>query len=314
MQFVAAASGVPLTGESSVNNVRLSEADSGALDPATKDMVMVNIRFVGQDYFTALGIPLVQGRTIEAADRDRNVAVVSKRLAAKLWPGESPLGKVLSSGSQVREAKVVGVVADVHTTRLDREPTLMIYAPFWNHPNQVSGIVVRAAADPVSVMDGVRRTLQSIDPEIPAPKMRSMEEIVSESVSQRRFQMTLAAAFAASALLLAALGIYGVVAYGVTLRRREIGIRVALGARTSQVRRLILRQGLRPVAAGMITGIVIALAAGRLIRGLLYGVETTDGLILVSVAAMLTFVATAACLMPAHSASTTDPASVLRCG
>jgi ABC-type antimicrobial peptide transport system permease subunit len=143
--------------------------------------------------------------------------------------------------------------------------------------------------------------------------MRSMDEIVSESVSQRRFQMTVAVAFAASALLLAALGIYGVVAYGITLRRREIGIRIALGARTSQVRRLILWQGLRPVLAGTVSGILIALAAGHFIRALLYGVEFTDGLILVSVAAALTLVATAACLMPAHSASTIDPASVLRC-
>jgi putative ABC transport system permease protein len=313
VQAVAAASKVPLTGESNVNNVRLSGADSGALDPETKEMVMVNIRFISQDYFKALNIPIIEGRAIEAADRDRNVAVVSRRLAAKLWPGQTPIGKVLSSGTHVSNAEIVGIVADVHTTRLERDPTLMIYAPFWRNPHQVAGFVVRATADPVSVMDGVRRTLQSIEAGIPAPKMRSMDEIVSESVSQRRFQMTVAVAFAASALLLAALGIYGVVAYGITLRRREIGIRIALGARTSQVRRLILWQGLRPVLAGTVSGILIALAAGHFIRALLYGVEFTDGLILVSVAAALTLVATAACLMPAHSASTIDPASVLRC-
>jgi putative ABC transport system permease protein len=312
VQAVAAASRVPLTGESNVNDVRLGGADAAALEQGTKQAVMVNIRFIGQDYFSALGIPVIQGRPIEEADRDRNVAVVSKRLAAKLWQGQNPVGKVISSGSQVRSAEVVGVVADVHTTRLERDPTLMIYFPFWKYPNQVAGVVVRSSADPLSVIGPVRKTLQSIDPGIPAPKIRLMEEIVSESVTQRRFQMNIALAFAASALLLTAIGIYGVVAYAVTLRRREIGIRVALGARAFDVRRLILWQGLRPVAAGAVSGVLVALAAGRLIRGLLYGVGITDSLILSSVVCLLTLVAAAACVIPAYSASNIDPAGVLR--
>jgi putative ABC transport system permease protein len=158
----------------------------------------------------------------------------------------------------------------------------------------------------------VRKAIRTIDPGIPAPKMRTMDEIVSESVASRRFQMRVAAAFAGSALLLAALGIYGVVAYGVALRRRELGIRVALGARASEVRRLVLWTGLRPVMIGLAGGMVAALAAGGLVRTLLFGVSATDGLTLAAVAASLALVATAACLAPAWSASRVDPSRVLR--
>ena len=312
VRAVAAANKVPLTGESNVNSVRLEDADSGALDPATRQLVMVNVRFVSNDYFQALGIPLLRGRAIGSADRDRNVAVVSERLAAKLWPGQNPFGKIVSSGSGVNRAEVVGVVADVHSTQLERDPTLMIYVPFWKSAYQVSDLVVRSSADPSTLMESVRRALQSIDAGLPAPLMRTMEEIVAESVAQRRFQMRIALAFGVSALLLAALGIYGVVAYGASLRRRELGIRMALGARPGEVRGLVLWQGLRPVAIGLVTGLLVALAAGRVIRSLLFGISPFDGFILGAVALALASIATLACLLPAHSAASLDPFRVLR--
>ena len=230
--------------------------------------------------------------------------MISQRLAAKLWPGADPIGKViLCSGSQVKDAEVVGVVGDVHSTRLERDPTLMIYAPFWRDANQVSDLVVRTAGDPRAAMADIRRALQAIDSGIPAPKMRTMSEFVDESVAQRRFQMRVAVAFAGAALLLAALGIYGVVAYGITLRRRELGIRMALGARAGEVRRLVLSQGLRPVLLGLGLGMMTAIAAGSLVRTLLFGIAATDGLTLGMVAAVLASVATLACLMPAQSAA-----------
>ncbi len=311
VRAVAAASRVPLTGESNVNSVRIEGGGDSALDPVTRQIVMVNVRFVGPDYFTALGIPLVRGRAIEAADRDREVAVVSARLAAKLWPGQNPLGKVLSSGSGVDRSVVVGVVGDVHTTHLERDPTLIIYVPFWKLAYQVYGLVVRSSADS-ALPEEVRRTLQSIDSGIPAPRMRTMGELVSESVAARRFQMDVAVAFAASAMLLAALGIYGVVAYGITLRRRELGVRIALGARAGQVRRMVVWQGLRPVAFGLGSGMIVALATGHLIRSLLFGVSPTDGWTLGAIAAVLGVVAILACLLPAHAVAGIDPAGVLR--
>jgi ABC-type antimicrobial peptide transport system permease subunit len=204
---------------------------------------------------------------------------------------------------------VVGVVGDVHSAQLERDPTLMVYVPFWKQPWQTSNLVVRGSH---VTPEEVRRTIQAIDSGIPAPTMRTMDEIVAESVAQRRFQMRVAAAFAVSALLLAALGIYGVVAYGVTLRRRELGIRMALGARAGEVRRLVVWQGLRPVTLGLACGMPAAIAAGRLVRTLLFGVSPTDGLTLGAVAAGLALVAALACLMPAHSAARIDPSRVLR--
>jgi putative ABC transport system permease protein len=312
VRTVAVTNKVPLTGESNVNHIEPQGGAAEALDPRTGQLVMVNVRFVSHDYFAALGIPLLRGRAIEAADRERNVAVVSQRLAAKVWPGQEPLGKVLSSGSGVNHAEVIGVVGDVHSAQLERDPTLMIYVPFWKQAYQVSDLVVRSAADPRRLAEQVRRTIRAIDSGIPAPRMRTMDEIVSQSVARRRFQMRVAAAFAVSALLLAALGIYGVVAYGVTLRRRELGIRMALGARAGEVRRLVVWQGLRPVALGLMCGMAAALAAGSLVRTLLFGIRATDGLTLASVGAALALVATLACLLPAHSAAGIEPSRVLR--
>ena len=309
VRTAAAASRVPLTGESNVNSVRPTEAPESRLSQP----VMINIRFVSQDYFTALGIRLLGGRTIEAGDRDRNVAVVSERLAAKIWPGQSPLGQhIWTSGSGVRDPEVVGIVADVPSTQLEHDPAMLLYVPYWKFPSQVSEIVVRSTGDPRSLPEQIRRAIRAIDSGIPAPKMRTMNEIVSESVAQRAFQMRVAAAFGVAALLLAALGIYGVVAYGVTLRRRELGIRMALGARAGEVRRFIVWQGLRPVAIGLACGLAAALAAGGLVRGLLFGVQATDGATLSAVAAGLGIVATVACLLPAHSAARIEPSRVLR--
>jgi ABC-type antimicrobial peptide transport system permease subunit len=207
---------------------------------------------------------------------------------------------------------VVGVVADVHSTQLERDPTLTVYVPFWKNAYQASQIVVRPSSDGKSLAADLRRTLQSIDGALPAPRIRTMEEIVAESMTQRKFQMNVAVAFGVSALALAALGIYGVVAYGITLRRRELGIRMALGARTAQVRGLVLWRGLRPVAAGLVLGMVAALSAGRLARSLLFGVTPSDSVTLAAVAAALGCVATLACLMPARSATAIDPSRVLR--
>lgn len=312
VRSVAVASRVPLTGESNVNEVELEGTDGGVVDPTTRQLVMVNVRFIGPDYFDVLGIPLLRGRTIEPADRERTVAVVSARLAARLWPGQNPLGKVFKTGSGVKHAEVVGVVQDVHSTRLERDPTLMIYVPFWKQAFQVSHLVVRSADDPRILSGDVRRTLRAIDSGIPAPRMRTMGQIVAESVAQRRFQMRMAAAFALSALLLAALGIYGVVAYAIHLRRREFGIRMALGARTADVCLLVVWQGLRPVTLGLAAGILGALLAGRLVRSLLFGINATDGLTLGIVAAGLACVATLACLLPAHAVASIAPSRVLR--
>jgi hypothetical protein len=273
---------------------------------------MVNVRFVGPDYFAALGIPLRRGRMIEAGDRSRNITVVSERLAAKLWPGQDPLGRWLTTGSKVGRVQVVGVVADVHNVQLDRDPTLIVYVPIWKRVPWGADLVVRSSIAADALPREVRRTLMGIDPGLLAPKMRTMGQHVDETLARRRFQMQVAIGFGVAALLLAAVGIYGVVAYGIALRRRELGIRMALGARTGQVRLLVLYQGLRPVLWGLAAGVAASLAAGKLVRGLLFGVTASAGATLAAVAATLTLVAALACLAPAHAAARIDPARVLR--
>lgn len=312
VRSVAAASKVPLTGESNVNPVGIDGAEPGALDPATRELIMLNVRFVGPEYFKSLGIPLLRGRAIEDGDSQRNVVVISGRLAAKLWPGQNPIGRTLSTGSRVMRSEVVGVVGDVHTTTLDRDPTLIVYAPYWKFSYQVSGFVVRVASGAAATSSDIRRVLQSLDPEIPAPKIRTMGEIVDESVVGRRFQMNVVVAFAFAALLLAALGIYGVVAYSVTLRRRELGIRIALGAQAAQLTRLVIWQGFRPVAYGLLCGVAAALAAGRLVRTLLFGVSANDGWTLGAITLILALVSLLACLLPSRAALRIQPAGVLR--
>jgi ABC-type antimicrobial peptide transport system permease subunit len=158
----------------------------------------------------------------------------------------------------------------------------------------------------------IRRAIQSLDADVPAPEMRTMQEMVDRSVAQRRFEMEVSGGFGIAALLLAALGIYGVVAYGVALRRRELGMRMALGARAAEVRSLVLRRGLRPAIAGLFAGLVAALAAGHWVRSLLFGVAPTDPWALGGAAATLVSVALTACLLPAHRAATIDPARILR--
>jgi predicted permease len=308
----AAVNRPPLTGESNVNEVSVDGSQTSSLDPTSRQAVMVNDRFVGDRYFGAIGIPLLRGRSFEPADRDRNVAVISARLAAGLWPGQNPIGHTVTSGSSIQDARIVGVVGDVHTTQLERDPTMMIYVPFWKTAYQVADLVIRSSIDPLALEQDVRRAIQSVDSAIPPPKMRTMQELVDQSVAQRRLQMDIAAAFGIAALLLAALGIYGVVAYGISLRRRELGVRMALGARATQVRAMVVSRGLRPVLAGLGVGIAAALAAGSFVRALLFGVAPTDALTLGSVAVALASVAVLACLLPAHSAARIDPARVLR--
>ena len=162
-RLAAAVNKLPLTGESNVNDVEADGLQSTAVDPSSRQLILVNDRFVGDQYFAAMGIPLLRGRFFEPADSDRNVAVISARLASKLWPGQNPLGHAVTSGSSIHDAQIVGVVGDVHTTQLERDPTMMIYVPFWRSAYQVSDLVIRSSIDPHALEQDVRRTIQSLD-------------------------------------------------------------------------------------------------------------------------------------------------------
>ena len=303
---------LPLEGQEQVDLINVP----GRSTPVLQSPIG-NYRFVSPGYFQSMGISLRQGRWIEQADRDRHVAVISESVAKKVWPGENPLGKQFHPGEDQRPlTEIIGVVADVRTVALDEPPLLMVYLPAGPASRNWSGahasLVVRAAIDPAALGAVVRGAIRSMDSGVPILHLRPMSEIVSESVGVRRFQMGLASLFATFALLLAALGIYGVVGYSVARRRQELGIRMALGARGSDLRNLVLLQGMWPVVVGWASGVLAALVAGRVIRGLLFGVSAQDPLTIAGVTLVVLVTAALACYIPARRAMKVDPMVALR--
>jgi predicted permease len=273
-----------------------------------------NFRAASPDYFTATGIPLVRGRIFNEGDRGRNVVVVSESVAERFWPGQNPIGRMcLAYWGPKKEEEVIGVVGDIHTVKLDEPPVMMVYVPDWyGHMPKSAGVVVRTSAEKHDMASAVRAAIHAADPEVPVVALRPMSELVSESVAPRRFQMLLALLFALSALFLASLGIYGVIAYSVEQRRHELGIRAALGARVCDLRRMVLRQGMIPVVAGLVTGVGASILTGRLIQSLLFGVSPFDPPTLATVAFVVVIVAIAACYVPARRATKVDPMVALR--
>jgi len=297
--------GMPLRGETWVDVIWLP----GETRPMFERLA-TNSRFVNPDYFKTLGIPFRSGRPFEESDRDKNVVIVAQRTAEQLWPGRDPVGERLYRGDEkVRE--VIGVVGDVRTT-LQQGPVVTVYFPYGQEPISEVALMVRTAMDPRSIAAAVRSEIWKIDPEIPVQQMKTMEEVISAAAAPRRFQMMLVLLFAASALLLASLGIYGVVSYTVAQRTNEIGIRVALGAHTADVYRMVLREGLTPVVTGLVAGVACALALGRLLTSLLFEVSPADPITIGAVIIALASVAAFACTVPALRATRVDPMSALR--
>jgi putative ABC transport system permease protein len=205
------------------------------------------------------------------------------------------------------------VVGDVRSAGLDKAPAVTVYLPYWQRRTYGGpSLAVRADIDPRALPSTIRSAIHRVDPELPVPQFQTMEEIVDESVAQRRFQMNLILLFAAAALVLASLGIYGVVSYSVALRTNEMGIRMALGARSTHVLMMIVREGMAPVALGLCGGLLASLAVGRVLSGLLYGVAAVDTLTIMGVVLALTTVAMLASLVPARRATRVDPVTALR--
>jgi ABC-type antimicrobial peptide transport system permease subunit len=238
------------------------------------------------------------------------VVVVSERVAKTLWPGRNPVGQQLTVGWQ-KNAEVVGVVADVHTTSLEQEGSALIYLPAWDNPQWQAAVVVRTAGDPSAVATALRSALRTADPTVPVPRIRTMEQVVSSTMSARRFQLVLFGLFAFMALVSASIGIYGVISQSLANRTREIGVRMALGARPADVHRLVLREGLTPVALGLAVGIGGALLGGRVIQGLLFEVQPSDPATIAGVCIVLGLVAAVACAIPARRATTMELMTML---
>jgi putative ABC transport system permease protein len=299
---------LPLGGEGN-NNVVMAEGQNLPL----MDRPLADNRKVNPEYFRTLGIRLLAGRVFEERDKGKPVTVISAMTAQRLWPGQNAVGKRLIQGAgQMGPIEVVGVVADIRGASLTQAPSNTIYVPYWQDSNTFISVAVRTARAPAAVATAFRGALRQMDAEMPLPEVRTMDERMAESVAPRRFQMTLVLLFAAAALLLASLGIYGVVSYSVGQRTSEMGIRMALGAQPGAISGMVLRQGMAPVAAGLAAGVAAAVAMGRLLGSLLFGVEAADPATIAGVTALLAAVAVLASWVPARRATRIDPAAALR--
>ncbi len=302
----AQTSRLPLEGESWIDAVWPDDASGGATSPH----VMVNVRFVSPTYFPLLGVRFAQGAPFTAADRDHRVVILSHRAAQAVWPNASAVGRQLHVGADALST-VVGVASDV-TTRLENDSSLVVYRPYWEYPLSGATLLVRTTGDPAAVAGEARAALRRLSAGVPVSRVRTLDDVVASAVAERRFELLLVALFAATALLTASVGIYGIIAHSIARRTGEIGIRVALGATPFDVRRLVLREGLEPVIAGAMLGTLAAVLLGRVFAGLLFEVSPADPLTLGAVLVLLAGVGVVACWIPARRATKRDAALALR--
>ncbi len=289
--------------------------------PPSPVLSAARLQMIAPSYLAAMGIPLVRGRNFTTADDDERSAptlLVSEAFARKLFPGEDPIGKHVAIGMTAYDDKgldttceIVGVVGDIRRESLAREVQPSMYVALGRFPVGIFGVAVRSSA-PAAMVPALREAILSVDHDLPPTTAATMESLMDETLRTQRMLMVLLGLFAATALLLATIGVYGVMSYTVTQRRREIGIRVAVGAQLGQILGLVLGESLRLAALGAGIGIAGALAVGRLGRGLLYGVAEADPLTLAAVSLLLVAVSIAASLIPAWRATRVDPMEALR--
>jgi predicted permease len=290
----------------------------GRVPPPGENFINADERVAAGRYFEAMQIPLIQGRLFDDQDTPdkQQVIVVDEFMAQQLWPGQDPLGKRVSFGdlaSKPEWATVVGVVGRIKQYSLDSDSRIALYLPRSQHVGRAMNVVVRSATDPAALTSAVKRELHELDRDLPMYRVLTMEQRVAESLARRRFVTVLLGLFAAFALALATIGIYGVMAYLVTQGTREIGIRMALGATRGGILGLVLKQGLVLATCGVGLGLLAAFGFSRLVSGLLFGVKSTDPLTFAAIALGLTLVALLASYLPARRAARIDPMISLRC-
>src|SRR5215510_3475965 len=270
-------------------------------------------RLIDPGYIRTMKIPLRAGREFSERDRveSRKVMIVNETMARRLWPDREAVNQIALLGRE--EWQVVGVVGDVRHSALEQAPGLEMYFPMaQNHDWGSMDLVVRSSVPLQSLVPGVRAALRGLDPDLPNSDFRPLQELVDQAVSPRRFVTGLLGGFSLLALILACLGIYGVISYSVNQRTNELGIRLALGASLSAILRLIITQGVKLVLVGLFVGLVAAFALTRVLSGLLFGISTTDPSTFVGIAALLMFIALVACYIPARRATKVDPVIALR--
>ena len=307
VEDVGGVSRLPLSGGNSTRGITIDGRTHMTPPPAA------DYRTISAGYLRALRIPLVAGRGLRDDDREGRplVAVVSASMAQRYWPGDTPIGRQVSIDPR-QPITIVGIVGDVHHTALESAVQPTFYVPYRQAPWPSLTFVLRTAGDPNSLAVAARDAIWRVDKDQPITALRTMDEQLARSMARRRFSVTLLTAFGVIAALLAAIGLYGVLAFIVAQRRREIGVRMALGATPRAVVADVLGQGLRLAGVGIAVGIALALVATRLLSALLFGTSGTDVATFSAVAALLVLISGAASLVPALRASRVDPLIALR--
>jgi putative ABC transport system permease protein len=310
VMHVGFTSQLPLTGSGSLSPFAYNEETARNWESVTADG-----RGASPDYFRALGTRLLAGRFFEERDRGTNVIIIDETLAARAWPGESAVGKRLQvqpTGSQNAFAEVVGVVEHIRSQDLARAVRPQIFRPLIGFGGTQPFVVVRTSVDPSSLTSTVRQLVASMDADVPMDRAQPMSAYVGDALAQSRLTLVLMVGFGAVALIMAAVGIYGVISYSVSQRTKEIGIRMALGQETSQIRNLVVGQGLRLVGISLAIGLAGAYSLASTIAGLVYGISPRDPLTFAGAAGFLLAVALIGCLVPARRATAVNPLAALK--
>ena len=296
-------SAMPLEGETWIDGIFLPEQPS-------RHGQLANFRWVSADYFRLVRQVLVAGRFFDEGDRDSNRAVISETTAKAVWPHENPIGRTMLWHG--KPFTVIGVAGDSLTNSLKDAPTRMVYLPYRTNTPYTSYFLVRSEQRPDSLIPAVRRAIWAQDPGVTIARVKTLESQVKDSLAMERFQTFILVAFGAAALMLAMLGVYGVLSYVVAGRTQEFGVRMALGATRQSIYRLTMNEAARPVVIGLFAGWAASIAAGRLVRNLLYGIGTMDWSVTAIVAVVFFTCAAAAAFVPARRAATADPMQALR--
>jgi putative ABC transport system permease protein len=271
---------------------------------------IAELNMVSPEFFQTMGLRLMRGRGFAATDVDGQppVVIVNERLASQFGDGD-PVGHRINLGEWVT---VVGVVSDARRQSLDAAPKPAVYLPYQQFVLPYMSVVVRTEAPPAAVAGAVKTAVRALDPDLPVETVRSIEEIIESSTGQPRFRATILLAFASLALLLAAVGVYGLISFSVSQRTAEMGVRLALGASPAQVGTLVMRQGLVLAVAGVALGLVMAVAAARVVAGMLFETSATDPRLYAGLGTLLLTIAALACYVPARRAMRVDPMRALR--
>jgi predicted permease len=313
VQAVGAVSALPLSGQGGSGTTTI-DTQSVRLEDTTPE---ADQRVVTPDYFKAMGISLIRGRTFEARDSDTAapVAIVDESLANAYWPNQDPIGKRLhpgGRGGKAQWASVVGVVRHVHNRTLEARSRVEVYWPENQRPSGAMALAIRVAGNPMNMVPTIQREVASIDPDLPVYRVSTMTEVMGDSLERRRLALILLAVFAGLALLLAAVGIYGVTSYGIAQRHAEIGLRMALGADRADVMGMLIRNGLGTISIGLGVGLAMALVLTRFMSGLLFSVRAWDPAALGGAAVVLMAAGLLAIFFPARRATKVNPMVALR--